>query len=731
MSINQNEIINLFKNIPPNIQTLHLTKNYSKGATLQFRIGSRTQTGIFLQDTASGDAIAFQTEQGNWYIQGNSANLENRQDKRIITYNIIDPPPQEKPIVFSVQILYFVWDAGYFNWYVGGDRKVPLLIKREADDNTFPPTKINSDRGVNYTEYELSNHSNLDKGKFQAIINTNYAERYGSNPITPLGVFYFIDAYDPILGKVVHTWVPLDPNPVDYTTVRADDKIYYRKQYVISQSQNSFAQYDLVHQKRYETIKGLRYLGNGYAFGSINLLRRYYQGISPEPGVFNYYRYNESPYKYQCYLSYLQPIPATITPPNDVTSHEVIVDVTFSKDNYTYSLPVSEKDGEMPTLSPITTYNGNLNTYSYEGEHYLMIGKNSYITEYIKKTSPTNIVREIRFYKNKTFVSKLNTNTAFTISNNNYGNGGFSLDYKYAIQLQRYKKDDKLTLTTYNKFQYLEFCQTLIGKTLTIASSHYKTHEFWEAKCIVNNVRSNQDGSTVFDLILTNEPSEVLYISLLSGIFGYYYRAPDGFLFLESGSFYDFAIGSTDLGTTADGKILDNNYLGAYNNTSEFHPFDPNKLDYLHQAILDNKVGYNIYRQDNLFGSNLKFSEYPAYKNNQRHLSNTLYLNNNFTKLEGDKIYRFQIIYDYTVGRLKGRKDTVAEGIQHSSSDPGYIRNVEGIDKRATCYIEVWSISGGNVTRQKKLLKVPVYGLKTEDINWIFSDILDIDIGIK
>ena len=104
MSINQNEIINLFKNIPPNIQTLHLTKYYSKGSTLQFRIGSRSQTGTFLQDTASGDAIAFQTEQGNWYIQGNSANLENRQDKRIITYNQISPPDNIE--VGNIKILF-------------------------------------------------------------------------------------------------------------------------------------------------------------------------------------------------------------------------------------------------------------------------------------------------------------------------------------------------------------------------------------------------------------------------------------------------------------------------------------------------------------------------------------------------------------------------------------------------------------------------------------------------
>ena len=76
--------------------------------------------------------------------------------------------------------------------------------------------------------------------------------------------------------------------------------------------------------------------------------------------------------------------------------------------------------------------------------------------------------------------------------------------------------------------------------------------------------------------------------------------------------------------------------------------------------------------------------------------------------------------------------ETVAEAMQYDSTEGGYIRNVRGKDANATCYIEVWDISStGSVTRRKQVLKAPVYGLYTEDIDWIFSDILDADIGIS
>lgn len=616
----------------------------------------------------------------------------------------------------NIQILYFVWDAGYFNWYVGGDREVPLLIKKEPDDMTFPPIASNSDRGVDYPEYELSDHSNLDKGNFRAIINTNYGTNFGLNPIIRLGVFRFING----------EWVADDLESPTAGT-RSDQKTYYRKLTLVSQKPDS-AEYDLVHKKGYETIKGFRHLGNGYSFGSINLLRRYYERNFGEQN-FYFDKYVEIPSEYLCYLSYLEPT-------QDGSSQEVIVDVDFGKDQYNYSLPVSADDGAMPTITPLTKYSGNLSTYTYEGEHYLMIGKDSYITEYIKKSSPTNIEREIRFYQNKKFVSNLNTNTAFTVSYDIEGNGGVTLDYRNAIQLQRYQQGDSLTFATERDFLYLDFCQTLVGKSLTIGSTHYVTNEFWMSECIVNSVTASQNSAVIFSLTLTKKPFVVGYSSLLCGIGnfgpGAYRNGRNGVLYLESGSYFDLAICSLDVSPISDGRIFDNAYLGAFNNTSGFHSFDPNNPAYLHDAILENNINYDVYYQENLYGNNLFGRQYPTNRKIQRHLSYLTYLSNSFTKLRGNKIYRFQIIYKYPEGKVYGgMPEAVGESIQHPSSEEGYIRNVEGKDKRATCYVEVWEIIGGNVKRRKRLLKVPVFGLYTEDVNWIFSDILDMDIGFN
>lgn len=671
---------------------------------------------IALNDLPPGQCFFFQDDvTKTWYaVPSQSASVQNETIIRHYRHRDLEPNPT---ITLNVQILYFVWDAGYFNWYVGGDRKVPLLIKREPDELTFPPTAPNSDRGVDYSEYELSDHSNLDKGNFRAIINTNYGNTFGANPIIRLGVFRLIDG----------EWIADDlESPT--AGARSDQKTLYRKLTHVTKKLESSTEHDLVHAKGYDTIKGFRHLGNGYSFGSINLLRRYYaRNFSAQEFYFD--KYVEIPSEYLCYLSYLEPT-------ENGGSQEVIVDVDFSKDQYSYSLPISAEDGAMPTITPLTEYSGGLDTYTYIGEHYLMVGKNSYITEYIKKTTPTNVEREIRFYQNKKFVSNLNTNTAFTVSHDVQGNGGFTLDYINAIQLQRYSKGDNLTFATESNFLYFEFCQTLVSKTLTIGSTHYETNEFWMSECTVNSVTTNQSGTVIFSLTLTKTPFVVGYSSLLCGIGnfapGAYQNGKNGVLYLESGSYFDLTICSLDIAPISSGRIFDNSYLGAFNNTSGFHPFDPNDLGYLHNAILENSINYDIYYQENLYGNNLFGGQYPTIRKIQRHLSYLTYLSNSFTKLRGNKIYRFQIIYKYPEGKVYGGlPEAISESIQHPSAEAGYIRNVAGKDKRATCYVEVWEIIGGNIKRRKRPLKVPVYGLYTEDLDWIFSDILDIDLGFN
>lgn len=711
---------NLINEIKKLVSQKDMIPGFFNGTTFNSSNGT-SYTNLVLTSYDPGKAFIVKY-QDSWLCVVSSSN-------ELIRTNIIVDRRNRwiEPVIkdtFNVQILYFVWDAGYFNWYVGGDRKVPLLIKREPDEITFPSTAPNSDRGVDYTEYELSNISNLDKGNFRAIINTNYQEQYGVNPIIELGVFRLVSfGYDNNLGTYRYEWVKDDPNrPVVFNQFNRGT--YYRKQHLVN-SKGVSNEYDLVHQKGYSTVKGFRYLGNGYSFGSINLLRRYYARNFSVQG-FYFDKYIEIPPLYACYLSYLEFVESK--EPNTPASKEVVVDVSFGKDHYEYSLPCSLESGAMPTSNPITKYNGSLVSYTYEGEHYLMVGKDSYITEYIKKTSPTNILREIRFYQNKKFVTNLNTNTAFVVSHDVYNNGGYRADFSNSIQLQRYKKDDTLTFITNTGFIYTDFCQSLLDKKLTIASTHNQTGDFWMSECIVKAVSTNQAGAVIFILSLIKDPNKVDYSSLLCGIFGKYFHAKQGVLYLESGSYLDFAICASDISPTTDGSLFESGYLGAYNNTSEFHPFDPDVLDYLHKAILEKTINYDIYYQQNLFGDNLRGKQYPQDKTITPHLSDLLYLNNNFTRLDGNKIYRSQVIYKYP----NGETDTIAEPIQHRSTDKKFIRNVEGIDHKATCYIEVWNIgSTGNVTRENKLLQCPVYGLYTEDINWTFSDILDIGIGFS
>ena len=642
---------------------------------------------------------------------------------------VLNKKSDAKPV--NVQILYFVWDNGVFNWYVGGDREEPTLIYSEPDEDTFPPTSPNSLRGVDYTEYEMSSISNLNKQKFRAAISRTYASAGANDIFNELAYFYDVSS---------EQWME-----------STNSSVRYYKQLYSNNGENS--DYDYVLKYRTLFIKNYRYLGNGYIFGTINLISRLFlrnynfveSNYNPDPdlipkpvwtvtgGVAVYDSYRDAPNDYMCHLSYIEP--------SETDSQEVIVNVDYSKNQYSYTLPCADTGGNLPLKNKVTTFNADLNTYIYEGEHYLNIGKSSYITEYIKKNSPTNIEREIRFYRDKKFVCKLKTSDSFGFTHDTFNAGGYTLNYINDKQLQRYSQGD---VTNYLTIQGLSpeaqnYCLSLVNKSMIAESRHYETKQLYRAKCVVTNVTINNNGAAMFTVVFSENPQVISYISNAIGIFGYRSYG-SGVLYQISNSYYDFALRSTDIGLNF--TLLTNNYLGAYSHMAEFYPFDPDDPNYLHYAIMSNAVNYDIYYQYRIYGQDIGSSNYttnyssftnsPAATsvNNYSHLSVLRYLDNNFCTLYGNKLYRFNILYEYTDGVI----DNVAEAISRESSDLSSIRSISGIDNKAICVIEVWEINEatGAIKRQNKILTVPVYGIYTgNDVNWYFSGILDIDLGFN
>jgi hypothetical protein len=60
-------------------------KNVSQGSTINVSLGYGSVRAQALQDI-SGDCIVFQTDQGNWYLIGNSVANQNRSNRTQIVY---------------------------------------------------------------------------------------------------------------------------------------------------------------------------------------------------------------------------------------------------------------------------------------------------------------------------------------------------------------------------------------------------------------------------------------------------------------------------------------------------------------------------------------------------------------------------------------------------------------------------------------------------------------------
>lgn len=661
----------------------------------------------------SGQVSVFQDNaSGNWYAFTNNESTLDREDVAIFRRSKPSGEPEPRPI--NLQILYFTYSdgSGYFRWYVGGDRDELLLIYEELDKEAFPPTANNVERGIDYAQPELSNHSNLNKQNFRSIFNRLYDGGGVSGnifPIISLGRFSFDSSnLDPGLWE----WMP-----TERTMLR------HRQRY-----EPGGTDYDYQIADR-NPISKYSYVGNGYAFRAINLISRIFFRSTFENKFLNvpsvdppvlYTRgdnnyvfdgYYDAPPGSLCNVEYIEPIIEQIPDSEEVvvTSRKVNVDVTFTKDKYEYTLPLSERSGAMPLKNPIVKYDGDLSSYTYEGEHYLHVGGKSYITEYIRKDSPTQTHREIRFYKNKRFVCKLNTNESFTFTHDSFNNNNTKINLEFHSEgsSATYITTSGLSLNTANK------CLALAGKHLIAENISLSSGQrrLYRARCVVNSVTINNFGAAAFNVTFTTQPSVIDYSSNL--IFfdnGSQRFATDGSLKLESGSYYDFVTLTTRTFFAQFPQGLSNDDPSALNQFANFHPFDPDNPNYLHEAIINNQINFQIYYQPDFYGLTLGSSQYssmsPVISSEIfTHSSDYLgYYINTATKLYGNKLYHFRW-------------------------DDSW--NEEGGSGDNNCYIEEWEIneSSGKVRRKDRVIKVPVKGM--ENWNRFISEIVDMDIGFN
>ncbi|MFN6560018.1 MAG: hypothetical protein RMY28_009440 [Nostoc sp. ChiSLP01] len=113
----------------------------------------------YLIDLKAGEAIALLTDKGNWYLVGEAQSI-NQFSRKIIEYRKTQPVTKEQ---VNIKILFSLInnEAITIDYYVGGDRAVPLLLfSRDFRDGSFEfPERVDAyitNLGRNKNQFAVS-----------------------------------------------------------------------------------------------------------------------------------------------------------------------------------------------------------------------------------------------------------------------------------------------------------------------------------------------------------------------------------------------------------------------------------------------------------------------------------------------------------------------------------------------------------------------------------------------
>lgn len=329
---------------------------------LQFN-GKRNQGQCF-SDIKPGECLAVQTDEGEWWL----LNTQPETISQKSTQNIEFRRTQLNPKVNkgSLQVLFYeivqAGQAQVINWYIGGDRPVPLLIHSEIYGGS---NARQIEDGVVFTEYELSDLVNLGGRQFIACIGNKYeTDAVGRFPVNPNIPFWL--------------------------------KANFFKIIYINNGQTT--EYDLNYLQGYDHTKAYRYLGEGYLAGTPRVAMR---SRRSNP-MLNYYQ--DLPNEYFGKTYFISPSLGELS-------------INATTEEYSYSTSTVLLGGNAIFTS---NYSQEAQTTrTFQGENIISIGRGeTKITEYLsfdQQNSSINQFREIRFYKGDSY-TLLNTSDGALIN---------------------------------------------------------------------------------------------------------------------------------------------------------------------------------------------------------------------------------------------------------------------------------------------------------------------------
>ena len=160
------------------------------GATINVQLGYGSVRATALTPVA-GNAIAFQTDQGNWYVIGESSGTieNNGESKRQISYRVVRPKPD---LAYPVKTIFGIRNRStftYLGYYLGGDRNSKLL-NNQIPNNVFLSSLQITNYGKNrFNIYGINSYGFLtdpSPGDFFVIVDDKEIKIANNNPNTTI-----------------------------------------------------------------------------------------------------------------------------------------------------------------------------------------------------------------------------------------------------------------------------------------------------------------------------------------------------------------------------------------------------------------------------------------------------------------------------------------------------------------------------------------------------------------
>jgi hypothetical protein len=214
MNFTQQLLSDLFKKAT-NFQPVKIGK-VNQGSTIAVNLGYGSVRAQALQNLSEGDAIAFQTDQGNWYLIGNEQAAQNTTQTQQVIYRVVKPKNEAVSPIITLIGVEGLGNSGLLPgtgnhtefWLTGGRYRKKRIDNLNDTSNRYD-SRYSTNTGF---------ITNLGNGKYYVATNLYNPNTDFDNPNTDFDYTGGGFSYDLILKfqkNNILTTIPIDSSSIN------------------------------------------------------------------------------------------------------------------------------------------------------------------------------------------------------------------------------------------------------------------------------------------------------------------------------------------------------------------------------------------------------------------------------------------------------------------------------------------------------------------------------------